>query len=156
MGTTPVTATMNALALVLTALLALAHGQGDGSECECGMFITTWSTEYEVHRLDPFDIDNCNAVEKCNNKCAEEYTAYSNGGDLNHVLGNGYTVGQEMCINLFLNFQVDFISDETVYGYARHCKGPWDYDGQFSINRLCCFEGYHYDCNVVTGAPTLN
>merc|ERR1719495_2524245 len=141
---------MKVLFLVLTSLLALASGQGDGAECECGLFVTIHDCEIMAHRLLPFDIDNCQAVEECKTKCAEEYRQYTNNGDVNHMLDNGYTVGQQLCLELWINHDSDSWY-ETVYGYARHCNGPWDYDGEFSINRLCCRSGISYDCDAVTG-----
>ncbi|KAG7164180.1 hypothetical protein Hamer_G014316 [Homarus americanus] len=75
-----------------------------------------------------------------------EYDTYTNGGDLNYRLDNGYTVGQEICIQMAQKHNVGDLWDETVYGYARQCNGPWDYDGESSINNLCCSRGHFVKC----------
>merc|ERR1719334_1819031 len=109
---------------LLAALIVAVSAQDDGPECECGMFITNYGAELEVHRLPPLDIDNCDKFEKCKKMCAEEYRGFTNDGDLNYVLGNGLTVGQEICLRAYVDHGVEIIHWETVYGYARHCNGP--------------------------------
>merc|ERR1712002_579970 len=146
-------ARMKLAAALIATLIVAVSGQAEIPECECGMFITTMGNELEVHRLPPFDIDNCNQVTQCKRSCAGEYDTLTNGGDLNYVLGNGYTVGQDICLRAYDSHGVEEIHHETVYGYARHCKGPWDFDGETSIQHLCCYKGLHYDCNDVTGVP---
>ena len=48
-------------------------GQDDGPECHCGMFITNSTDEYQVGRkLDAFNLDNCEMVDKCKTMCADE------------------------------------------------------------------------------------
>ncbi|KAG7157265.1 hypothetical protein Hamer_G029667 [Homarus americanus] len=104
------------------------------------------TTRYRVHRLPPFDLDDCSAFKKCKKKCALEYDTYTNGGDLN-CLDNGYTVGQEICIQMAQKHNVGDLWDETVCSYARQCNGPWDYDGESSINNLCCSRGHFVKCS---------
>merc|ERR1712002_116362 len=127
------------------AAVLLVSGQDDGPECHCGMFITNSTDEYKVHRLPPFNLDNCGMIAECKTMCADAYDEFTGGGDLNYELASGYNVGQEICI-LLANQGINHLWHETVYGYARQCNGPWDYDGRSSINRLCCRHGHYTEC----------
>merc|ERR1719187_360382 len=143
------------VAAIIIALVAAVSAQDDGPECDCGMFITSWGDEIEVHRLPPFDIDDCDKFNLCKKKCAGEFDLLTGGGNLNHMLENGYTVGQHICLDTYTEQGIERIEDETVWGYARQCNGPWDWDGEFSLQRLCCHRGIHYDCDLVTGPPQI-
>ncbi|KAG7164181.1 uncharacterized protein LOC121871973 [Homarus americanus] len=131
--------------VLLTTLAALAWAQ-DAPECHCGMFITAFHNEYLVHLLPPFDLDDCSAMEACNSKCNDEFDALTGGGYLNYSLNNGFTVGQELCLTMLTEYDIDHVEEETVYGYARQCNGPWDYDGGSTFDQLCCWEGRYYEC----------
>ncbi|XP_071537404.1 uncharacterized protein [Panulirus ornatus] len=136
---------MNILLAILAVVITQVGAQTDGPECRCGMFITLWNDAYEVHKLPPIDIDDCSAFETCKSMCAAEYRDFTNNGDLNFEVASGYSVGQEICIILSSHGFND-IDYETVYGYARQCNGPWDYDGESSINHLCCTNGHYIPC----------
>ncbi|XP_071537240.1 uncharacterized protein [Panulirus ornatus] len=136
---------MKTIGLLLLAI-ALVWAEDDRPNCSCGMYIQKDDIIRRVYRLDPFQVDNCDAWDVCKTSCANEFSNSTGGGDLNYELSNGYSVGQEICIALVQHHGEHNVHNAIVYGYANLCNGPWVYDGVSTINSLCCQDGFFTPC----------
>ncbi|XP_042861033.1 uncharacterized protein LOC122246502 [Penaeus japonicus] len=138
--------------LVLLSLAAFAWAQ-DRPECMCGAFISTNNAEYEIHRLPPIDTDNCQEEKKCAILCAAEWVRLTDDGNLDYVMDNGVTVGQESCRAMAAHGHPN-LPPHDVYAYYNICHGPWMFDGKTSQQQLCCVDGtYPGDCDSFTRPP---
>merc|ERR1712002_732195 len=140
-------ANMKVLALLLaTVALASAMATKDSPNCWCGAFIELPDDIHKVWRLESAFLDTCDMVEECKQICASEFDKFTGGGDLDHVLDSGMTVGQELCLYMATHEHLDTTTDAYVYGYANMCNGPWIYDGVSTTAKLCCQDGMNYPC----------
>ncbi|XP_042216352.1 uncharacterized protein LOC121862285 [Homarus americanus] len=137
---------MNTFVLLLASIALVGSAVGDLHNCWCGMFIELDEEVHMVYSLDSATVNSCDDVSTCKTTCASEFNTYTAGGDLNHVLGDGYSVGQEICLRMVERHGIHNIYHATVYGYGNVCNGPWVYDGVSSINSLCCHKGFYRPC----------
>ena len=82
-----------------------------------------------------------------------QWISVTNDGDLEYELANGYSVGEELCIGLNSGHGINSCYREPVYVYSNVCDGPWEWDGETSIQELCCAEGHYADCETVPPPP---
>ncbi|KAG7177692.1 uncharacterized protein LOC121862293 [Homarus americanus] len=139
---------MNTFVLLLASIaLVGAKGVGEFPNCWCGMFIEMDDEVHMVYHLESITVDSCDDVSICKTTCANEFNVFTSGGDLNHLLANGYSVGQEICLKMVEHHGIHNVYHAKVYGYANACNGPWAYDGVSSTNALCCHEGFYKACD---------
>merc|ERR1712142_455949 len=132
--------------LLLASVVALAWAGQDSPNCWCGMFIQERDDAHRVYALESGFFDSCDELDACKQLCASEFNNATGGGDLNFEQSNGYSIGQEICLYMSQHNGVTDIKEAVVYGYANLCNGPWVYDGESSINRLCCYQGFYIPC----------
>merc|ERR1712002_131334 len=137
---------MKAAVLLSLLGLALASPARDSPNCWCGAFIEESDSVHQVFHLESAFLSDCSAIADCKAICAYEFNQFTSGGDLDHVLGNGYTVGQEICLHMLEHDEKPDVTNAIVYGYANLCNGPWVYDGVSSTSRLCCRGGFYQPC----------
>ncbi|XP_063591239.1 uncharacterized protein LOC134768363 [Penaeus indicus] len=141
------------LFVAVLSLAALTWAQ-DKPECLCGAFISTANAEYEVHRLPPIDTNDCDDEKLCAVVCAAEWDKFTANGDLDHVMENGVTVGQEACRAMAAHGHPN-LGPHDVYAYYNICHGPWIFDGETSQQPLCCVDGtYPGNCDSFTRPPS--
>merc|ERR1711875_17488 len=87
---------------ILVSLAALSLGQIiTPYECHCGVFVSYPLGEFEAYHMQSAHVDGCGTEESeaaCMQNCKDEWSGIYKNGDLNAVLPNGYTLGQELCL----------------------------------------------------------
>ncbi|XP_042239747.1 uncharacterized protein LOC121877881 isoform X1 [Homarus americanus] len=130
--------------VILCSLTVLAWAQ-EVPECDCGAFITEAAEEEEVFPMEAFDVENCEDQKDCHDRCRTEWNEITSEGDLNFELPDGKTVGQSMCDDLAEEGK-DVVGPTEVFLYVRLCDGPWEDDGEATMEMLCCDAGQHEPC----------
>merc|ERR1711970_471057 len=133
----------------LLSLGALSWGQIiHPYECHCGVFVSYPAGVSEVYRLMPLHLDNCDeeSIPLCTQACTDEWNAQTNNGDLTSDLANGYTLGQDICLQSLEHF-IPFLSGEYGFVNARLCEGNWEDTGMQTKQKICCNAGHNYECS---------
>ncbi|CAL4074725.1 unnamed protein product, partial [Meganyctiphanes norvegica] len=154
---------------ILVALLAvcsLASGQIiTPYECHCGVFRSYPQGESLIYHLPGHHID-CDSPDKetqCYDACVQDWDVFAGNGDLNTVLENGYSLGQEICVGA-LELGHFNIRDEIGYVFSRACFGNWEDTGSHTEQYVCCHNGHYEECTktvannmaAVTNKPGIN
>merc|ERR1719402_924540 len=97
----------------------------------------------------PLQMDTCEEANEaiCMQYCTDEWNGIANNGDLTSELDNGYTLGQDICLQSLEHF-IPFLEDNFGYLNARLCEGNWETTGLQTRQAICCDFGHYYECGT--------
>merc|ERR1719244_483095 len=127
--------------LAIAALLSIGSQSWaqiiDPYECHCGVFIAYFGGETEIYNLHGIQMEGCDDQDGWND--------LTNKGDLTTELDNGYTLGQEICLQAVEHFH-PWVNNQPGFLNARLCEGNWVDTGLRTRQNICCDNGRYYEC----------